>query len=44
MVDKITSIRRERIAQVIGSLRPPELRALDEAFTRWLGLTLVRTD
>jgi mRNA-degrading endonuclease toxin of MazEF toxin-antitoxin module len=38
MTDKITSIRRERITRKIGALDAPEIRSLDEALQRWLGL------
>lgn len=38
MADKITSIRRERIARKIGALDTPEVRSLDETLQRWLGL------
>jgi len=38
MTDKITSIRRERISQKIGTLDAPEIRSLEESLQRWLGL------
>ena len=38
MTDKITSIRRERITRKIGVLETSEIRTLDEALQRWLGL------
>jgi mRNA interferase MazF len=38
MVDKLNSLRRERIGSSIGRLSPLDLRAVDEALRRWLAL------
>lgn len=38
MVDKLNSLRRERIGNTIGRLSALELRAVDEALRRWLEL------
>ncbi len=38
MIDKISSIRSERVRQVIGKLGDALGRRLDEALKRWLGL------
>ena len=38
MVDKIMTIRRERIARRIGRLSREQIRALDRALRLWLGL------
>ena len=41
MIDKITTLRRERIAQVIGSIAPDPMNAVDTALARWLGLSFL---
>jgi len=38
MADKLTTLRTERIAAVIGRLSDDEVQRLDEALMRWLGL------
>jgi mRNA interferase MazF len=38
MVDKLNSLRRERIGNTIGRLSALELRAVDDALRRWLEL------
>jgi mRNA interferase MazF len=38
MVDKLNSLRRERIGSSIGRLSALDLRAVDEALRRWLTL------
>ena len=39
MVDKIATVRRERVARRIGRLTREQTRALDRALKLWLGLT-----
>ena len=38
MVDKLSSLRRERIGAPIGRLSALDLRAVDDALRRWLSL------
>jgi mRNA interferase MazF len=38
MVDKLSSLRRERIGDPIGRLSALDMRAIDEALRRWLAL------
>jgi mRNA interferase MazF len=38
MVDKLNSLRRERIGSSIGRLSVLDLRAVDDALRRWLAL------
>jgi mRNA interferase MazF len=38
MVDKLNSLRRERIGGSIGRLSPLDMRAVDGALRRWLAL------
>jgi mRNA interferase MazF len=38
MVDKLNSLRRERIGNSIGRLSALDMRAVDEALRRWLAL------
>lgn len=38
MVDKLMTVRVSRIGSRIGSLDEPEIEAVDEALTLWLGL------
>jgi len=38
MVDKITAVRREHIAQKIGQINPAEAAAVDRALALWLEL------
>ena len=38
MVDKLSSMRRERFGSSIGRLSVRDLRAVDEALRRWLAL------
>lgn len=38
MVDKLSSLRRERIGGAIGRLSALDMRAVDEALRRWLAL------
>jgi mRNA interferase MazF len=38
MVDKLNSLRRERIGSSIGRLSALDLRAFDDALRRWLAL------
>ncbi len=38
MVDKLSSLRRERFGRPIGRLSARDLRAVDEALLRWLAL------
>lgn len=38
MVDKLNSLRRERIGSSIGHLSALDLRAVDDALRRWLAL------
>lgn len=38
MVDKISSVKREKLHQKIGVLNLSQLHRLDEALKRWLGL------
>jgi mRNA interferase MazF len=38
MVDKVSSLRRERIGDPIGRLSALDLRAIDDALRRWLSL------
>ena len=38
MVDKISSISRERIGKLIGHLEPSEMEAVDLSLRRWLDL------
>jgi mRNA interferase MazF len=39
MVDKISSLRRDRIREQIGRLSPTDLAAVGEALRQWLALT-----
>lgn len=39
MLDKITTIRKEKLRQTIGRLTQPEIEALNQALDLWLGLT-----
>ncbi|MGH8729047.1 MAG: type II toxin-antitoxin system PemK/MazF family toxin [Burkholderiales bacterium] len=38
MVDKLHTLRKERLRQPLGSLSPDELAAVDLALRRWLAL------
>ncbi len=38
MVDKLNLLRRERIGALIGRLSALDMRAVDDALHRWLGL------
>jgi mRNA interferase MazF len=38
MVDKISSLRRDRIREQIGRLSPTDLAAVGEALRQWLAL------
>jgi mRNA interferase MazF len=38
MVDKVSSLRRERIAQSIGRLSASDMRAIDTSLRGWLAL------
>jgi mRNA interferase MazF len=38
MVDKVSSLRRERIAQSIGRLSAADMRAIDNSLRGWLAL------
>ena len=38
MIDKVTSIRRERISRKIGALDASEISSLDVSLQRWLSL------
>jgi mRNA interferase MazF len=38
MVDKLSSLRRERIGDSIGRLSALDMRAVDDALRRWLAL------
>ena len=38
MVDKLNSLRRERLGESIGRLSAFDMRAIDEALRRWLAL------
>ena len=38
MVDKVTSVPRERIGATLGALQAADLRAIDDALRLWLGL------
>jgi mRNA interferase MazF len=38
MVDKVSSLRRERIATSIGKLAPSDMRAIDTSLRGWLAL------
>jgi mRNA interferase MazF len=38
MVDKLTSVRRERIGATIGALEPEALARVSRALTLWLGI------
>jgi mRNA interferase MazF len=38
MVDKLSSLRRERLGSSIGRLSVRDLRAVDEALRKWLAL------
>jgi mRNA interferase MazF len=38
MIDKLSSLRRERIGAPIGRLSALDLRAVDDALRRWLAL------
>ena len=38
MVDKVSSLRRERIAQSIGRLSASDMRAIDNSLRAWLAL------
>ena len=38
MVDKLTSVRRERIGIVIGALEPETLTRVNRALALWLGI------
>jgi len=38
MVDKVSSLRRERIAQSIGRLSASDMRAIDDSLRGWLAL------
>jgi mRNA interferase MazF len=38
MVDKLSSLRRERFGSAMGRLSVRDLRAVDEALRRWLAL------
>lgn len=39
MVDKVVSVKTERVRERIGRLSSPRLDALDDALRRWLNLT-----
>lgn len=38
MVDKVTSVPRERIGGTLGALHAADLRAIDDALRLWIGL------
>ena len=38
MVDKIVSVRRDRVGSVVGALTPAELDRIDDAIRLWLAL------
>ena len=38
MVDKVSSLRRERIARSIGRLSASDMRAIDDSLRGWLAL------
>ena len=38
MIDKITTVRRDRIREHVGDVSAREMRELDEAVRRWLDL------
>ena len=38
MIDKVTSIRRERVSRKIGALDASEISSLDASLPRWLSL------
>jgi len=38
MVDKVTTLHRDKIHRVIGSLSIQQIESLDHALKRWLGL------
>ena len=38
MVDKVTTVRRERLSRRIGSLSPPDMRQIDRAILVFLGI------
>ena len=38
VVDKLTSVRRERIGAVIGALEPDTLIRINRALALWLGI------
>jgi mRNA interferase MazF len=38
MVDKLSSIRREKIGGIIGRLSTLDMQAIDEALRRWLAI------
>jgi mRNA-degrading endonuclease toxin of MazEF toxin-antitoxin module len=38
MIDKVSSLRRERIGAPIGRLSALDVRAIDEGLRRWLAL------
>jgi mRNA-degrading endonuclease toxin of MazEF toxin-antitoxin module len=38
MIDKVTSIRRERVSRKIGALDASEISSLDASLQRWLSL------
>jgi mRNA interferase MazF len=38
MIDKVTSIRRERVSRKIGALDASEISSLDVSLQRWLSL------
>lgn len=38
MVDKVSTVRRERVAEVIGRISEREAAAVDAALVNWLGL------
>ena len=38
MIDKISSISRERIGKVVGALQAQDMEAIDLALRRWLNL------
>jgi len=39
MVDKLTTVRRDRVAQVLGSLTDDALLRVNRALVLWLGIT-----
>ena len=38
MADKLTTLRADRIGQIVGHLSEPEMQEVEAAVMRWLGL------